>query len=361
MMNEQLERTLEEAYELIEANRIDEAKNLLEPLLELYPNEIDLWWVYAHAVDKPKDAERVLEHIVKIDPNYANAGALLEEVRATEPSAASPTVKSVIKPLKPKTVTSPESAPVVANESSDFDDTDFDDDEDLEDETAESGQTNWIWITLAASLFAVISMVAIYFGVQQNTNNPTPAASNTELTSVAQSLGGATEETTPESTETEVSLGVPPTETEAPTETATDIPTETPIPATNTPTPRPTNTPQPTETATPESQVDYAQLFADFELNGTDPIAQSTALGETLLIEVCVQDQPRETVLSEAMNVFTGADVGNDDIDAVGVRLFDCEQERLIRAIAVSLEDIASYNDGTLTDSDFQLRWRVVG
>ena len=72
-----------EAYELIESNRADEARELLETLLNDHADDADLWWVYAHAVETPEDAESALERVVELDPNLTDASQLLADIRAS--------------------------------------------------------------------------------------------------------------------------------------------------------------------------------------------------------------------------------------------------------------------------------------
>ena len=52
-MSEANEEALEQAYELIEADKLAEAEALLKPVLERDPDNIDAWWLYAHAVRDP--------------------------------------------------------------------------------------------------------------------------------------------------------------------------------------------------------------------------------------------------------------------------------------------------------------------
>ena len=79
-MTDSLDAALSQAFELIEANRHDEARVLLEPLLDEYPDDTELWWVYAHAVEDPDEAKTALQKIIELDDRFEGAQTLLAEI-----------------------------------------------------------------------------------------------------------------------------------------------------------------------------------------------------------------------------------------------------------------------------------------
>lgn len=75
---------LSQAYDLIEVNRIDEARELLEPLLISHADDVDVWWLYAHSVNDPQKARQALEQVNRLDPRrYPRAESLLEDLDNT--------------------------------------------------------------------------------------------------------------------------------------------------------------------------------------------------------------------------------------------------------------------------------------
>ena len=75
---------LSQAYDLIEVNRIDEARELLEPLLISHADDVDIWWLYAHSVNDPQRARQALDRVQALDPRrYPRAEGLLEDLDNT--------------------------------------------------------------------------------------------------------------------------------------------------------------------------------------------------------------------------------------------------------------------------------------
>lgn len=80
-MDVSLNYILSQAYDLIEANRIDEARGLLEPLLVSHADDVDVWWLYAHSVNDPHRARRALDRVQSLDAlRYPRAKTLLQDL-----------------------------------------------------------------------------------------------------------------------------------------------------------------------------------------------------------------------------------------------------------------------------------------
>ena len=84
-MSEATSQTLLRAYELIEADEHEEARELLEPVLATDPDNADAWWLYAHAVTTPNEAQSALSNLMRIDPDYPGATELNAKVRSQLP------------------------------------------------------------------------------------------------------------------------------------------------------------------------------------------------------------------------------------------------------------------------------------
>src|SRR6266498_4859282 len=76
-MNQNTDIALKQAFDLIEAGQIEDAKALLRPILESEKDNADVWWLYAHAVTDPETARLALNNVQRLDPNYLNTGDLL--------------------------------------------------------------------------------------------------------------------------------------------------------------------------------------------------------------------------------------------------------------------------------------------
>lgn len=371
-MDNMLDEKLSHAFELIEANRIDEARGILEPLTEEHPDNVDVWWMYAHAVDSPQDAQRALQNIMRIDPDYPGANELLAETEAT--AAAS---RPEIKPIKPLT-------PASEN----------DDDDDLSDfEDEESTPANRGVLIGIAALFALVAVAVLAFSLI-NTRGTTPPPTSpqvanqaTDVITATSALGAATNATESaantteftQATETETdSVGVG---DEVATATpivaeATETPTNTVVPtATDAPTetPEPTDTASPTDapTATPVDVETVTSLFQSAlgELTQPDSDAavglQETDLGETLTYQVCVDfGQERDAVLDAALEAFASVadELPSDELpaDAVAVTLFDCEAEIALRTVGANLADVVALSNGELDQDSFRVRLTVI-
>lgn len=81
-MSEATSQVLLRAYELIEADKQDEARSMLEPILESERENADAWWLYVHAVDSAEEAQRAMENLRSIDPHYPGMKELDERSKS---------------------------------------------------------------------------------------------------------------------------------------------------------------------------------------------------------------------------------------------------------------------------------------
>jgi hypothetical protein len=87
-MSDSNSAVLQRAYELIEAGQADEARFLLESVLEDEQTNPDAWWIYAHAVEDPVRARQALDQVLALDPDYPGAAELSDVLEAQYPGAA---------------------------------------------------------------------------------------------------------------------------------------------------------------------------------------------------------------------------------------------------------------------------------
>jgi len=64
---------LEQAYRLIQQDRIDDAQALLRPILADDPDNVHAWWLLAYASTDPDEVRRALTTVLALDPDYPNA------------------------------------------------------------------------------------------------------------------------------------------------------------------------------------------------------------------------------------------------------------------------------------------------
>ena len=87
-MSDSNSAVLQRAYELVEAGQADEARTLVESVLEAEQANPDAWWIYAHAIDDPVKARQALNEVIKLDPEYPGAAELIGVLDAQYPEAA---------------------------------------------------------------------------------------------------------------------------------------------------------------------------------------------------------------------------------------------------------------------------------
>lgn len=76
-MTDPNEGKLQQVYELIQQGRLDEAKEILQPILQADSPNADAWWLWANAVSEPEDAREALKKVLLYAPGHAEARQLL--------------------------------------------------------------------------------------------------------------------------------------------------------------------------------------------------------------------------------------------------------------------------------------------
>lgn len=333
-MANSVNQSLSRAYEHIESDRLNEARAILEPIIADNKDNIEAWWLYAHAVEDKEQAREALDNVLRLDPHYPEADELLQQLSAVRSSA--PTTDSAAIGEAPFDL---DELFDEDKEDDDFDD--LDDDFDLdetpeEDEIATPLSRGQVLLRLLITVIVVALILVIFvvinpFGEDEPPTSPTAPAVVAEGTAegtsaVSQSV---------ESTET------PPVAT-----------TEEAVAANE----------------TPSASSSYASITAALSNLSVleDRIAvTSTTLGETLLVPVCgAPGSLGRDTLNSAMfglaNIAENQDAFGDDVVAFGVELVDCDDDNLtLNIIAVSLSDAEAYAQGLLSDDAYRSRWRA--
>lgn len=325
-MTGDLDQVLSKAYELIEADRLAEARTLLKPVMEEKPDNADVWWLYAHAVTDIGEARVALDNVIRLDPAYPEA----EQLRQKLEQQQSP-------------------VDVHQNVSDDeldslLDDIEFDDDETLQAEIAShtlgkqqeetkkpqdtsealpksssSRQRLFLRIAAVAVVIAVLIIAFIILGGGDDNQDVTGTPAAVVVT-------------TDDETTAEANAAVAGEETEMP------------------------------ETVTAESNTNVIlNALSDITLDDTATSIVSTDLGNTLFINVCLQpEQTTRDLLNDLMPTIANNSTSLTDLDGIGVNLLDCEQGRTVNRIGIAISDARAYAEGTLDEQAFLRTWRAL-
>ncbi len=76
---------LEQAYSLIQQEKLDQAIAILKPIVKAEPNNADAWWLMANAVSEPPDAYEALNNVLRLKPNHPEAKDLLNTLKEEFP------------------------------------------------------------------------------------------------------------------------------------------------------------------------------------------------------------------------------------------------------------------------------------
>ncbi|MBX3063789.1 MAG: tetratricopeptide repeat protein [Anaerolineae bacterium] len=79
-MSDAMRDQLERAYNLIQQEQLDDAVNLLRPIVARDPDNPDAWWLLANAVSEPHDAYNALTNVLRLEPNHDQARELLDNL-----------------------------------------------------------------------------------------------------------------------------------------------------------------------------------------------------------------------------------------------------------------------------------------
>lgn len=321
MSFQSIDETLDKAFELIEANRLDEARAILKPVLDTQKDNPDVWWLYAHAVTDPETAKLALSNVQRLDPNYLNTGDLLYALETNTLSDAQTDSDDKEPSFLPPLPSTLPGLPQSGKKTGDEDDWDaFEGDDD---ESVPLFRRPIFLLVAGLLIFLVIAALVILNPPPQ----PPPSSD------------------TPAPTEPSVVL-------QAPTESVTETPTSEP-------------TAEATPISTNETQGnsdEYGALYTalnTFDIPELGISQESTSMGNTLVISVCTEAgaklrQTLPLVIKALSDQLADIPTGTD---GVGIRMIDCSTSNTLLLVGVSSQDIASLADGMLDNETFQAKW----
>jgi hypothetical protein len=310
MINTSKGDALTRAYELIEADKLDDAKAILKPILDTDKDNADAWWLYAHAVTDAETARIALNNVLRLDRDYPEAADLLKTLEQESPSEG--TWGARREPSFLPAV--PASLPDLPESGSALDD--FDETDEFEDESEPFYRRQAFLI----GVITIVLIVAIIFVVVHPFGNPTPA-----------NLGPTVQ----------------------PTLSAPTLVESTQLIST------------PTLEAETVSFEGLRAAFGAYQLADNGINVKATTLGNTLLVSVCTTDgQPLRALLPQVMDTLAKAKDSYAAVlnsgDGVGVQMMDCQSNRVLLTIGVPLSVATDYANGSLSERDFEGQWKAI-
>ncbi|MBC8100479.1 MAG: hypothetical protein H7Y11_13635 [Armatimonadetes bacterium] len=311
-MSEVKNADLTRAFALIEADRLDEARTLLELHLKPEAAHADAWWLYAHAVTEPSEAQAALRTLVKLDSSYPGAAALLRETEqvATPKATGGITALGVRSATEPTTTTGDFLEPFDDDDllDDDFDDNDDETETDIEPAPSRLRQIGFLAAAVIITLLLIGAAVLVTNQSRQRDSVPTAA-----ITQSAAVTSAVTSSVTPNPASSDFSL--------------------------------------------------IYDALAGFTVIENSAVVEPSTLGETFTVAVCNDPElglPKTTL--DAINIVAQqAELFVGQAEFVGAKIVDCAQNnRVLRAFAISIEDAQAFASGDLTAAELQSKLRNI-
>jgi len=86
MSEDATRRQLQQAYEMIRANRKADAQAILMPILKADEDNANAWWLLANALTDPAEIREALENVLRLRPTDSKARQMLDNLNARSPA-----------------------------------------------------------------------------------------------------------------------------------------------------------------------------------------------------------------------------------------------------------------------------------
>ncbi len=344
-MSQNTEFALKQAFSLIEAGNLEDAKAILRPILESDKDNADVWWLYSHAVTDTDTARLALNNVLRIEPHYPDARDLLNQLEVNQSSEqfdddildidkdpefipAMPSSIPGIKPILP------------GSKVSDIDDLPDDIFDDGEDEEAFYRRPLFYMPLLTILLVAALVIVIFKpFAV----SSPLPQTTEVPTQIPIETIQSSAMEITP--TLEEINSGI---STSTPEEFSDGNATATPF-----------------ESTTSESGVFSAIVkdFTGYNLPAENPVAISdTNLGKTLRVSICTTaGKELRELLPKAMETLAKASTNYpNQAQAISAQMLDCSSNTTLLWLGSSIDDAVAFANTVLSDKEYQAKWKPV-
>ncbi len=362
-MSDSTNTVLQRAYELIENDELEQAQELLAPLLETDEKNPSLWWVYSHALRDQSIGQLALDRVLELDPSYPGANELKEDVLE-------------IQSRDPDFLQVDSAEGVAAQEAVNV----IDDWDDLQPELEDPGDSSngrVGTVVLAVILFVVAAGIALVASGAIDISEilsgilPTPEAE--VIVVAAPTALPATSDAEPESSTPETT----PEATALATEQATTVASVEPTPDATVAQETEGAMLEPTAAASEAVTADaegspapdqsskrlsafvgaVADSISEFEIDRRASAARNTLLGRTIVIQVCaVPGTEFNARLSRVINTMVDlAESIPEGTKAVAAGLLNCnDEDATLRIIGVAVETIQQYLDEEIDSKAFQ-------
>ncbi len=320
---------LQQAYELIQRDNLVAARDLLDDYLVTHPNDADAWWLYAHAVADPVEAQDALETVLRLRPDYPGASDLLDESQQLLPITDEDLFDDVpvTTTSQPTVVTTPSvqptpAAPMATTSTS-------------TNTAVRSGGQSPVFLLVAIVVAILLIGLAVILANQANTPSTTPTLSPV-ATQVAQSTSVSTSEVVIPST-TDDTAGVVGTEDVAGSGT---------------------------EVVEPDEYADLYAALTGFDVIEGSAVTEDAAIGQTLLVSIC-NDTARglRNTSVEALSALaaSSANLEATGTEFIGVRILDCQRDNfLLRILALSTADAEAFATGEIDQTALTSRFVAI-
>lgn len=346
---------LQRAYELIEADDLEQAQTLLTPLLETDDKNPALWWVYSHALRDKSIGQLALDRVLELDPSYPGASELKEDLLE-------------LQSRDPEFLELDEGEDYSAQ---DADGSAIDDWEDVQAElekTEASSGGRQAAVILAVILFIVAAGIAL---VASGAVDISEILSGILPSPEAEIIVVVAPTSAPSDSESDANESMPQVSPEATADAeASAAPTREPTGET-TAAQTPTSvasadaepSPAPDEASNPLSVFvgAVADSISEFEIDRRASELRDTPLGSTIVIQICaVPGREFNARLSRVINAMVElADDIPDGAEAVAAGLLNCaDGSANPRVIGVSVETIQQFLDEEINSKEFQRAWQ---
>jgi hypothetical protein len=322
-MSVQTEEALSQAFELIEADKLEEARAILKPILDVDKDNPDAWWLYAHAVTDPEAARLALSNVRRLDPQYLNAGELLYTLEKQSPGLGLSDISSEkdpsFLPTVPSTLPGLPGSKAIAD-----DDWDLPDDEE-EDSYAPIFRRPIFLLALGTIIFAIIASLVILQPSLQTPNNNAVSATSTNQSSGAETPLVETSQ----AVEATVTVG------------------------------------QLTTPAQVDNNGEFGNLDAalkNFSVADNGIGVEQTTLGDTVVVSVCTEPGValRETLPEVLKAIAKESLTLSAEIQAISARMIDCTNNATLLMLGVAMSDAQAYQSGSINDDVFQSKWQPI-
>lgn len=379
-MSEGTDAALRRAHELIENDQLEQARELLTPLLETAGNNPALWWVYAHALADSETGLAALDRLLALDPTYPGA----RELKAQALSAQGEPAGDLYSALNQASVPSS-----VASFASFADESKIDDWEaikpSVEEPPANSRAGRGFVLIVVALLILASGAVFVLSGAVDLgsilTQDTAPTAQSTNEAPTGPIIvvieTGLPESATALPPTPASTAAAPIVSTIATAIQSAEAETQPTLDPTLDPTLEPTLLPtatldvlaEPTATATlsPAQAASFIELISrqitDFPIDTARSSARATQLGMTIDVLVCSAagqefNARLNAVLDAAADTLASMPA---QVAAFAVSLLDCANPNdSVRTIGVSRASLADYAAGIIAADAFQEAWQLL-